>query len=80
MAVPGLSLWRGGAVKYFLRLNGVWGLWTVVLRQRFGQSAAYFAVFGQGYLKRKEARDEGLIYVQRSTIHLNPSNTGLEFS
>ena len=53
------------------------GQWS--LRQRFGQNAAYFAVFTQGYLQRNDARDEGLIYAQRSTLHLNPSNDGVQF-
>ena len=33
----------------------------------------------QGYLNRKCARDEGLIYAGRSTIHLNPCNDNLEY-
>ena len=42
------------------------------------QNAAYFAVFTQRYLKRKDAWDEGPIDAQRWTIHLNLSNDGLE--
>ena len=53
------------------------GHWS--LRQQFGQKAAYLAVFAQAYLKRQDARDAGLIYTQRSSIHLNLSNDGLEF-
>ena len=66
------------ALKILCPLMGSWdsGQWS--LRQWFGQNAAYFAVFAQGYLKGKDARDEGLIYAQRSMIHLNPSNDGVE--
>ena len=76
LAAPGLPLWRAGGVNDSLPLNGVLGF---SLRQQFGQNAPYFAVFAQGYLRGKDARDEGLIYAQRSTIHLNPSKNGLEY-
>ena len=78
-AVPVLSLCRGVGVKIVCPLMGSWdsGLWT--LGHWFGQNMAYFAVVTQRYLKRKDARDEGVIYAQRSMIHLNLSNDGVEF-
>ena len=51
---------------------GSWGSGQGSLRQWFRQNAPYFAVFTQGYPKRKDARDEGLICAQRSMINLNP--------
>ena len=67
------------ALKVLCPFMGFWHSEQWSLRQRFGQNAAYFAIFAQRYLKRKDARDEGLLYAQRSTIHLFPSNDGLEF-
>ena len=58
---------------------GSWGSRHWSLRPWFGQNTAYFAVVTQGYLRKKDARGEGLIYAQRSTIQINPSNDGLEF-
>ena len=57
-AVPVLSLWRGGGAKTVSPSMGFRdsGQWSV--------NTAYFAVFTQGYLKRKDARDEVLIYAQ----------------
>ena len=70
-AVPVLSLWQGVGVEIVCPLMGSCdsGQWS--LRQWFGQNAAHFAVFTQGYLKRKDAKHDSLIYAQRSTIHLN---------
>ena len=53
-----------------------YGQWS--RSQRFGQDAAYLAVFAPGYVQRKDAGVEGLMYAQRSTKHQNPSNDGLE--
>ena len=78
-AVPVLFLCRGGGVEIVCPLMGSWDSGQYSLRQWFGQNAAYVAVFSEGYLKSKDARDEGLMYSQRSTIHLNLSNDSLEF-
>ena len=66
------------ALNILCPLMESWDLGQWSLRQQFGENAAYFAAFAQGYLKRKDARDEGLIYAQRSTIYLNPSNDSLK--
>ena len=50
------------ALKILCPLMGSWDFGQWSFRERFGQNAAYFAVFAQGYLKRNDARDEGLIY------------------
>ena len=68
---------EGVALELFCPLMGpcVFGQWS--LRQWFGDNTAYFAVVTQEYQKRKDARDVGLTWAQRLTIHLNPSNKGL---
>ena len=76
---PACPYGEGVALKSPCPLTGSWDSGQLSLRQRFGQNTAHFAVFAQGYLKRMEARDVGLIYARRSTIHQNLSNDGLEF-
>ena len=45
-------------------------------RLQLGQNTAYCASATQGYLNRRDAKDQGLITNQRSTIHQNPSDDG----
>ena len=78
-AAPELSLKRGGGVKNSLPLIGVFGIWAVFLGAAVRPERGLLRFASQGHLNRRDAKDEGVIADQRSTIHQNLSNDGLEF-
>ena len=77
--IPVLSLVREGGVNISCPINGVFGSWILFLEAavRPERGLARFAT--QEHLNRVDAKDEGVTADQRSTIHHNPSNDGLEF-
>ena len=78
-AAPELSLKRGGGVKNSLFLIGHFGFWAVFLRAAFLPERGLLSFASQGHLNIRDAKDEGLIADQRSTIHENLLNDGLHF-
>ena len=67
-----------GVVIIYCPINGVLGSWTLFLETVVQPERGLLRFATQGYLNRRDAKEEGLIADQRSTIHQNLSNDGLE--
>ena len=78
-AVLVLFLVQGGVAKIYCPTNGVFGSWTVFLEAAHWPKRGLLRFATQGHLNRRDANYEGLIADQRSTIHHDPSNDGVEF-